>query len=96
MLKVGVIDYIATGEGRHIYIKTGTEDSIRRNVGDWLYQGADVYSIEEWLEIDSASDSSNQRNSAVVTLKKYAPALWDAMVKGLVMKVDIEYHDNQS
>ena len=95
--KVIVIDYSATGEGRHVFIKTGTEESIKEDIGDWLYQGGDVYTVEQWLELDRAPHSSScYQDSNLEVLKEFAPALWEAMNQGLPMLVDVEYHWNQS
>ncbi len=94
--KVMVIDYCASGEGRHVFIKTGTEESLRENVDEWLYQGADVCTIEFWLELDQNPDSSNYQSSNIVTLKTFAPVLWGAMKEGMAMTADIEYHWNES
>ncbi|NOI01742.1 hypothetical protein F0241_11520 [Vibrio kanaloae] len=97
MLKIGVIDYCATGEGRHIIIKTGSEESIKESVGDWLYQGAEVYTAEQWMELSKkATGNDNKQNANVEILKVFAPALWDAMNRGVSVLVDIEYYWNES
>ncbi|TKF23278.1 hypothetical protein FCV43_04175 [Vibrio genomosp. F6] len=90
--KVLVIDYYATGEGRHVLIKTGTEGLVKEGIGDWLYQGADVYTVEQWLNIDKIPHSRSYQNSNIETLKSFAPVLWGAMNEGVSMFVDIEYH----
>ncbi|WP_413111960.1 hypothetical protein [Thaumasiovibrio sp. DFM-14] len=92
VFKVMVIDYHATGEGRHVYIKTGTEESFKEKVNEWLYQGAEVYTVERWLELDRNPHMSNDQNSNLDTLKTFAPVLWDAMKEGVSMLVDVEYH----
>ncbi|MFA0061780.1 hypothetical protein AB4370_18475 [Vibrio cyclitrophicus] len=95
--KIAVIDYSATGEGRHIFIKTGTDESLREKVGKWLYQGADIYTVEQWLELDKVALQNNSELKAKVEiLKSFAPVLWNAMNQGLPMLVDIEYHWNES
>ncbi|NOH19468.1 hypothetical protein [Vibrio cyclitrophicus] len=95
--RIAVIDYSATGEGRHIFIKTGTDESVRKEVGEWLYQGADVYTAEQWLELDKiTTQSSDEQKAKIDTLKFFAPALWQAMNQRIPMLVNIEYHWNES
>ncbi|MGF1719076.1 hypothetical protein L4D20_03420 [Vibrio kyushuensis] len=97
MFKVVVIDYYASGEGRRVFIKTGSESHIKEEVGDWFYQGAEAFTVQKWLEIDKDTcDSSNDEGSNLETLKMFAPVLWDAMNQGVEMLVDIEYHWNES
>ena len=90
-LKVIVIDYCATGEGRHIFIKTATEASVKREVGDWFYQGANAYTVKQWIELDKFPESSTYQESNIETLKTFAPTLWVAMNEDVSMFVDIEY-----
>lgn len=96
--KVVVIDYYATGEGRHVFIKTGTEESIKKDVGDWLFQGADVYTVEQWREIDKVQVQSNGKYhpSNIDVLKTFAPILWESMNKGSPLIANVEYHWNES
>lgn len=94
--KVVVIDYCATGEGRHVYIKTGPEESVKREVGDWLYQRADVYAVEQWLALDKERGSTQYQTSNIETLKRFAPVLWEAMKEGVPMLVNVEFHWNRS
>lgn len=68
----------------------------REHVSEWLYQGADVYTVSQWLEIAEDPKSKKYQTSNIETLKNFAPVLWDAMNKGITMSVDIEYHWNQS
>ncbi|MEZ9131871.1 hypothetical protein AB4143_05160 [Vibrio breoganii] len=92
--KIAVIDYCATSEGRHIYIKSGTNDYIKSNVGDFLYAGASIYTVKQWLEI--ANDKNFEGYINLEILQSFAPMLWDAMESGVNMDVDIEYHLNDS
>ncbi|MFS1912293.1 hypothetical protein [Vibrio sp. 10N.286.48.B7] len=95
--KIIVIDYCATGEGRHVFIKTGLEETIREDMGEWFYQGAEAYTVEQWIQLDKTSpDNISYQNSNIETLKMFAPILWDAMNQGVSMHVDIEYHWNES
>ncbi|CAH6796514.1 MULTISPECIES: hypothetical protein [Vibrio] len=96
LFKVVVIDYHATGEGRHVFIKTGTEESVKKDVGDWLYEGADAYTVKQWLELGKDSSCDQYKDSNIETLKTFAPVLWDAMKNGLPMTVDAEFHWNES
>lgn len=94
--KVAVIDYYATGEGRYVFIKTGTEESIKKDVGDWLFQGADVYTVEQWREIDKVQSNGKYQPSNIDVLKTFAPILWESMNKGSSLIANVEYHWNES
>ncbi|MEZ9709279.1 hypothetical protein AB4254_11420 [Vibrio breoganii] len=94
--KIIVIDYFATCEGRHIYIKTGTKSDVRKDVGDWFFQGASIYTVEQWLDLDKYPESREYAQSNIEVLKVFAPILWQAMNTGVHMDVDIEYHWNES
>ncbi|MEZ8226702.1 hypothetical protein AB6C43_22030 [Vibrio splendidus] len=95
--KIIVIDYCATGEGRHVFIKTGLEETVREDLGEWLYQGAEAYTVEQWIQLDKATpDNVSFQKSNIETLKMFAPMLWDGMNQGVSMHVDIEFHWNES
>ncbi|MGR5347139.1 hypothetical protein [Vibrio mediterranei] len=89
---IAATEYLATGEGVSVAIKSGTREEIETSFGDFLMRGMHILPYRDFLE-----DASRPESQKILdVLKRYVPVVFDNVSRGHYVELNINIHYNLS